>query len=83
MSEIRFQTKGEARWYVAFLRERAGQRDSVPNGNHVTYGHISPQRQAKLRQDAEQLVRDLGRKLDSPLGDQTLPPRPKIRSKRR
>ena len=60
MSAIRIQTKGEGRWYVAYLRYLAGQRESLPVANHTHYGFIPPGREALLTADAEGLAQDLG-----------------------
>lgn len=59
MSSIRITTSGEGRWHVAYTRYLAQQRDTIPNGNHEHYGFIPPERQAVLREDADQLARDL------------------------
>ena len=73
MSDIRFQSAGEARWFVAYLRYLAGQRPSEPTpGGHV-YGVESDERKAKLRENARSLARDLTEHFTEPVGDHTRP----------
>ena len=62
MSHIRFKTSGESRWWAAYVRYLAQQREHEPTGSRRpddVYGYISPERKTVLREDAKQVVDDL------------------------
>lgn len=57
MSDIRFQSANEARWFVAYCRFVAMQREHPPSGS--TYGYIDSNRKRQLRHDARALMNDM------------------------